>query len=664
MFVPGTLRAGDDPPKEAEPDFTAMSLDDLGNIKVPTVYAASKREQSQSAAPSSVSIVTSQDIQQYGYRTLADILNSVRGIYVTSDRTYSFLGVRGFNRPGDFGGRNLLMVDGHRINEALFDTTAYGRDFVLDVDLIDRVEVVRGPGSTLYGNNAFFSVVNVIPKRGRDYTWGEVSAGGGNFDSYQGRFTVGKQLTNGLEFLVSGTYYETKGEQRIKYVSADPGSPFPNGGVAENRDDAQAYSFFTQLRYGDFTLAGAYASRDRDTSSDPYFSSGGVFNDPKARNTDEPSYLDLKYEREFGQDWSVLARAGYNRYAYEALQQYDYVGNGDPADYTVNFDATRSQAVGGEVQVGKSLFDRHVITAGAEFRELFDNFYENRDLNPAATYISINPHQRTWGVFANAELQLYRTNLTLNAGVRYDGFSEFDAALSPRAALIAHPWVPTTFKLLYGQAYRTPNVYESVYNSIPGNAGGSPPTPEKIRSYELVWEQELGRHFRTTVSGYWNQITDLIDTDPNQARLINIGEVEGRGLEFEIEGRAQSGLRGRVSYALQEARDTVADQKLSNSPEHLAKFNLAVPLYRDQLFAGLELQYHSTVRSLSGAQVDDLWLMNATLFSQKIVKGLEFTASVQNLFDQSYAFPGSAAFSQAELPQQGRSLWVKLTYRF
>ncbi|MCX6903988.1 MAG: TonB-dependent receptor [Verrucomicrobia bacterium] len=613
------------PPPNPATNLADLSLEQLMEIPVDTVYSASKHKESRSAAPSLVSIVTAQDIQQYGYRTLGDILNSVRGFYVTGDRNYSFLGVRGFNRPDDYGGRTLLMVDGHRLNEALFDTTSYGHDFILDVDLIDRVEVVRGPGAVLYGNNAFFSVVNVIPKRGRDYHWGEVSVGGGNYDSYQGRFTVGKQFTNGLEILFSGTYFDTKGEKRIHYVSADPANPLPNGGVAENLDYERSRSFFSQLRYGDFTLTGAYASREKATSAAPYLTTGLVFNDPTAQTIDEPSYLDV-----------------------------------------VNYDWSRSEAVDGEVQVGKTLWDRHVLTAGAEYRELFHNRYQNEDLNPAVIYTSINPRQRTWGVFANAEAQLYRTNLTLHAGVRYDGFSEFDSALSPRAALIVRPWNPTTFKVLYGQAYRTPNVYEAAFNSVPGNAGGASPGPETIRTVELGWEQELGKHFRTTVSAYRNEITDLIDTEllGGAPHLVNRGQVESRGVEFEIEGRAKSRLRGRVSYALQETWDTATDKTLSNSPRHLAKFNLSVPLYQDKVFAGLEVQCESAVRSVYDTRINSFWLMNATLFSQKIVRGLEFTASVQNLFDQPYAFPGSLAHRQAELPQLGRSLWFKLTYRF
>ena len=96
----------------------------------------------------------------------------------------------------------------------------------------------------------------------------------------------------------------------------------------------------------------------------------------------------------------------------------------------------------------------------------------------------------------------------------------------------------------------------------------------------------------------------------------------------------------------------------------LAKLNGSVPLYHDKLFATLELQYHSSVGSLYNTRIDDYWLLNSTLFSQKIVQGLELTVSVQNLFDEKYAFPSSPAHSQAELPQLGRSLWLKLAGKF
>ena len=112
-----------------------------------------------------MTVITAQDIRAYGWRTLGDLLRSAPGFYVTYPRSYGFVGVRGFGRPGDFGGRILLLLNGHRMNDPLYDTAAVMNDFILDMDLIDRVEIVRGPGSALYGNNAFFAVVNVITKR-------------------------------------------------------------------------------------------------------------------------------------------------------------------------------------------------------------------------------------------------------------------------------------------------------------------------------------------------------------------------------------------------------------------------------------------------------------------------------------------------------------------
>ena len=144
-------------------DIFSLSLEDL---KQASVIGASKREEPTTKAPSSVLILTSDEVKKYGYRTLAAVLQRARGLYTTYDRNYSFfLGIRGFN-AGDANSRVLVLVDGHRINNDLTDGAAIGTDFILDVDLIDRVEVIRGPSAVLYGNNAFFGVINVITRTG------------------------------------------------------------------------------------------------------------------------------------------------------------------------------------------------------------------------------------------------------------------------------------------------------------------------------------------------------------------------------------------------------------------------------------------------------------------------------------------------------------------
>ena len=166
VTTPFSLHGADS--SEAGTPLLNLSLEELGEIKVDTVFAASMFTQKVTDAPSAVSIVTKDEIRRFGYRTLGDIVQGVRGFDVTYDRSYTTLGVRGFNRLGDFGGRTLLLIDGHRMNDPIFDTAAGGNDFLLDVDLIERVEFIRGPGSAIYGNNAFFGVINVITRKPAD----------------------------------------------------------------------------------------------------------------------------------------------------------------------------------------------------------------------------------------------------------------------------------------------------------------------------------------------------------------------------------------------------------------------------------------------------------------------------------------------------------------
>ena len=198
-------------------DLFEMGIEELMEIEVETVTTASKFAQKVTDAPSSVTVITADEIRLYGWRSLADILRSAKGFYTSYDRSYEHLGVRGFCLPGDEGSRVLLLLDGNRLNENMRGHGGIGHEFLLDVDLIDRIEIVRGPGSSLYGGNAIFGVINVITKKGKDYDGFEFSgdmAGPDDFanlEAQRGRITYGKDFKNGMDFLISGTLYERNG---------------------------------------------------------------------------------------------------------------------------------------------------------------------------------------------------------------------------------------------------------------------------------------------------------------------------------------------------------------------------------------------------------------------------------------------------------------------
>jgi outer membrane receptor for ferrienterochelin and colicins len=627
---------------------------------IPSVYGASKYEQKVTEAPSVVTIVTADEIRKYGYRTLADILQSVTGFYVTNDRNYNYLGVRGFGRPGDYNTRVLLLVDGYRLNDNIFDQAPIGTDFPIDVDLIDRVEIIRGPGSSLYGTNAFFAVINVITKRGRDIKGVEVSTEIASYDSYKGRLTYGNRFPNGLEFLLSGSFYDSGGHHRLFYEEFD--TPATNNGIVKNADGDRYYSLFANLSYSDFTLLGSYVSREKVI---PTASFATVFNTKRTRTTDERSYIDLTYEHTFAQQLGFMARVYYDRYYYQGNYLFDYLGDGV---LTLNRDIALGERWGTEVKVTKRLLKKHLLTLGAEFRDNVRQEQKNYDLLPFYSYLDDHRSSRDWAVYLQDEFSIL-DNLIFNVGARYDYYDSFGGTFNPRLALI-YNLPKTTIKLLYGEAFRAPNVYEAYYGT--GGLLGSDPNPhlkpENITTYQLVVERYFGDHLRGAASAYYYTIDDLISQqiNPVTGHLIykNSEKIEAKGIELELEGKWASGLEGRISYALQEANNQETGETLTNSPHHLVKFNLICPLIGEKLFAGLEARYMSARRTLADHSVDGFFTTNVTLFNQHLLKGLEVSASVYNIFDQHYGDPGAEEHRQDIIEQDGRTFWVKLKYGF
>src|SRR5438445_10424438 len=173
--------------EQQEPDLTKLSLEDLTKVQIETVYGASKFGQKVTEAPSSITIVTADETEKYGYRTLAELLKSVPGFYITYDGQDPFIGVRGISRPSDYNTLVLVLIDGHRVNENVYDSTYVNGEFPIDIDLIDRVEIIRGPGSSLYGPDAFFAVINIFTKRGRGFAGPDGSLSGGGPATSPGR---------------------------------------------------------------------------------------------------------------------------------------------------------------------------------------------------------------------------------------------------------------------------------------------------------------------------------------------------------------------------------------------------------------------------------------------------------------------------------------------
>jgi outer membrane receptor for ferrienterochelin and colicins len=647
-----------EPLELADRPIKDLTLEELLAVEVTDVYTASRRLQKISEAPASVSILTAEDFKLFGYRTLADALRSVRSTYVTYDRNYSYLGMRGFGLPADYNNRELFLVDGHRVNDPIYDGALFGNEFVLDADLIERVEVVRGPGSSLYGSNAFFGVVNVMTRKGRQLDGIEVSTSAGSFGTYKGRLSYGTRLEDGPEVLLSASLMGSDG-QTLYFPEYD--DPATRSGFARGADGELAWNLFGEVSWQGFTLQGAYVSREKHVPTGSY---GTLFSSRDTVTWDDRAYLDLKYENELAEKITLLARVNLDAYWYYADYQYDA-----PPLY-LNKDSATGCAWGGEVQLSRPFFDeRALVTVGGEFRDNFLQDQKNYDyVSPRVTYLDSRESSYVLAAYAQADVRVLDT-VRLNVGLRYDYYDTFGSSVSPRAGLIVNPAEQTALKALYGRAFRAPSAYELYYSDNGLYQKVSPGLdPETIDTVELVVEQGLVKGVQVAATGFYYSCHDLITArlDPGDGLVYfdNANKVRTVGGELELRALLEGGYRGTASYSWQDAVDFETGGWLTNSPRNLVKLNLSAPVGVEHLFTGFELQYVGRRKGATGESVHGYVLANLTLFARELAKGLELSASVYNLFDQRFGDPAGREHLQEEIEQDGMSFRVKLTYRF
>jgi len=655
--LPTGARAGQPEAPGATPNLGDLSLDELMEFKVDLVYGASRYEQKVTRAPASVSIVTADEISKLGYRSLAEVLRGVRGMYVADDRNYTYLGIRGFLRPNDYNTRVLVLIDGHRMNDNLFDSGTIGREGMVDIGLIDRVEVIRGPSSSIYGSSAFFGVINVVTRRGGQLDGAELSAGYGSFDTYKSSISLGSRLDNGVEWLVSAANYDSGGVQRL-YIpefdqrrSANPRAT--HDGIAAGIDAERAFNLFASLGYADFGVTAFFSDRVKQV---PTASFGTEFNDGREATTDYRGYLDCTFDHDFSAALNLKGRAFYDNYTYYGTYPYD----------TLQQDGTVGEWIGTQWQLTARLLDRHTLIVGGEFRDNIREYqFSYYDVAPRTYDLHDDRSSQTWGIFAQDEIALGKKVL-FTAGLRYDYYVDsIGGATSPRFGLIYSPWTTTTFKALYGEAFRAPNPYERFYNVAQRTQAEL--RPERIKTYELAAERYVGAHYRVTASAYYYDVRGLISqaaTDAGDPYFANLDSANAVGAQLEAQAKFDSGLTVRASYTLQRAEDDQTNRELSSSPRQLRKLSLIVPFWQGKVFGGLDLQYNSTSATVSGGRTDGFVTANLTLYSQQLLQNVALTFNIDNALDAQYGYPGAEDHAQEVIEQNGRSLRGSVAYKF
>ena len=623
-----------------------LALDSLLNTRI---SAASKYAQTAAQAPASVTILTSDELRNGSFRDLQEALESVRGFYFTDDKNYPYLGTRGFSRPSDYNNRILVLVDGHALNEQVWGGTPVGVDLPISLEGIERIEIVRGPGSTVYGSSAMFGVINIVTRRGQDIGGVIVSGRVASKGLRMGELTAGRAFGGQGSMAFTALTSKAVG-QRTTYAE------YP--GIVSALDAESKSSALASFAWRNASARTGYRVRTKAITTGSYETDPS---DPRSRTRDENLWLDVGTQFAISAGLHVNTRVFADRYRY----------HGTYANETANpfKDKGVSTALGTETVFVLEPASSYRLTTGVELRRVFRAEYEER--NSDGNTVKDDAPFSAAGIFAENELQLGRA-LSLVAGARVDYRERFDAALSPRVALIGHPRERTTLKLLYGQAFRAPSPVEAELST------GFYETnlelkPERIQTFELELRERLGNSAQIEASLYHYSLSDLIsavDQETDGIRFRNNDSARGSGAEIQADVGFAGPFSGRFGYAYQQAHDAGSGASMYNSPAHVATASM-VARPSSGWRSSVVLRHESGRATVAGP-----WTSQFTRTDFHVsfaprgrgpatgMRGARVAVALTNAFNVDVMTPAGYGTRQTSFRQPGRTASVQLDWRF
>ncbi len=447
----------------------------------PVVETAALYAQTLQEAPASVTVITRDQIRRYGYRTLAEALADVRGFYISSDGVLYYAGVRGFNLPGDYNTRTLVLLNGHYLTDNVYGAMyMFGQDFGLDMDLVERIEIVRGPSSALYGSNGVLATINIFTRAPADSPRASLATELGSFGQKKALLASAFYLGHGANLLVAVSAFHARG-RRIEGAEL--------GGLATGSVGAeQGYHSFAQLTWRSWSVTANFHGRRGIAPAGWY---GADFGDTGTSTRDSHNFVEAAWRRPVGSSGELEWRLYYDQYRYYG--RYDYTSGEVVAD-------ERDYALGD--WVGTRLAYRRRLGRLGEFTFGHQLDWDLRNLQVTETvwprydrYREIRRPRRSFGVFVQHVYKL-GGGWKLYSGVRFDDSTERSRFLSPRVAAVWQASAATTYKISFGRAFRNPSTYEQYWEPNPLLA------PETVNAFEIAREQRLWGRLDLVASAY------------------------------------------------------------------------------------------------------------------------------------------------------------------
>lgn len=637
-------------------DPADMSLEDLLKVQV---ISTPKFALNAEFTPSSVSVLTRQEIRAYGWRTLADALRTLNGYTVTNDHTYSYVGARGVSAPGDYRSRVQVLIDGIPINENVFGSASFDGAFPLDIDLVEQIEVVRGPSASVYGGDSTFGVINVITRSGGSLRGTEVSIARGSGKASEGRVTWGTITEDGTDLVLSYTGAYSSGHRLNFPDMANAGLD----SVAYGVEAAQSGKFFARMRTDNWRATLLHSQRDEIVPTGSYTT---LFNDNRHREADIYTLAEVANDQQLNRENTLHTRLYAGKYTYKGDFPYDY------PPYVLNQDRATGQWWGLESRLLNTTWQGQRWISGIEFKGNTRQHMKNEDLAYGCYGVSetacLDEHRQSHQLsfYAQDEIAIGNSSY-LTLGLRHDRQSDMPGHWSPRLGLVHQNDSGGIFKFLYATAYSDPTIYQRFYTLQTFSVGNPDLVPERMRSIDLTWEQRLGAGTRLTSSLYFFRIQDLLGIDAATGLSANLPDVIGRGLELELQHRWQNSAALRIGYSLQQP--STVSTYIENTARHSLRGNLLVPVFSTRWLAAIEGQLLSRRQTGdNGSWVPGYGVANTNLTYRPSGKAWDVALGVYNLFDHQYDDPSvldpTLAGRRARMPQIGRTAQLKFTARF
>lgn len=642
------LAAGEGRAEEPGPD--PRELEGLLDTQV---ESASRYPQSRFDAPTLVHVTTRDEADALGHMTLGEMLARLPGLFLATDRDYTRLGVRGVERPGDFGSRVLITIDGLRINDPMYGQALPGTEFPLVAEWIKRVEFAPGPGGSLYGSNAMLGVVEAVTLDGADAPGLGLRASAGTFGNRRVALRYGR-AADGTDLFLGAAASEADGERLVLPGFASPAHP---DGRSNLRDGERNAALFAKLRSGPWQWLATGNWREQDVATAPYDT---VFGDPGTRFRETAFYTQFAWDDGFAGDLRPSARivAGQNtfdgRYAYPLTRS---VGGSS----LINVDETRVRWVGTDLRLQWRGLRNQTLTGGLEGTRVFQARLRNYDEAPPSEILDRRIRAFTLGAYFQHGLR-FSEQATLVSGARADRLATGSWRLSPRLALVLRPDARQAIKFGAGEAFRAPDLNERYYEDGGRSQVASPALgAERVRSVQASWERALDGATLLSLAVYRNALHDLIDLDEREDGLLqyrNTGTIRTRGIELDLVRRAESGWQTRASIAWQQAQGQTG--AISGAPRWIGKAHLATPTV-DGWQAAAEAIALS--RRTGAAQVPGYAEWNLAL-SRQIGRTATLAVRVQNVGDRAASDPAELGNALDRVPRPRRTAWIDLQVAF